>query len=128
VDAAARGQAEEARRHCEQAYKLAPHLAGSANNLAWMLAHADPPDLPQALTLVNGALERVPGNASFLDTRGHVLAKMGRWQEALADLELVLRERPDNPALHRILAECYRHLGQQEMAAEHQRLSTAKAP
>jgi tetratricopeptide (TPR) repeat protein len=128
ADAAARGQTEEARRHCEQAYKLAPHLTGAANNLAWMLAHADPPDLPQALTLVNGVLEREPRNASFLDTRGHVLAKMGRYQEALADLETVLRERPDNAELHRILAECYRHLGQPELAAEHQRLAAAKAP
>jgi tetratricopeptide (TPR) repeat protein len=127
LDAWERGRADEARLHWERALELAPHLAEVANNLAWLLARADPPDLPRALELVNRALERVPHEPRFLDTRGHILARTGKWKEALDDLEKVLLRGGDGPDLHRTLADVYAHLGDPGMAAEHRRRAEEKA-
>jgi tetratricopeptide (TPR) repeat protein len=60
---------------------------------------SDPAELKQALIDVDEALEELPDNASFLDTRGYVLYKLGRHNEALEDMnraiELVMAERDE---------------------------------
>jgi tetratricopeptide (TPR) repeat protein len=75
-DAWRRGRVNEARRHHEEAYRLAPQDEVAANNLAWMLAHSQPTDLPRALALINSVLERRPNHPSFRDTQQKILAKM----------------------------------------------------
>jgi tetratricopeptide (TPR) repeat protein len=125
MDAWDQGKTVEALVHLEQAYQLAPQMGVVANNLAWVLASAQPPDLDRALTLMNSVLERWPNEPLFRDTRGAVLAKMGRWKEALTDLQAALPGYPKNPELHRRLAEAYEQLGAPEMAAEHRRLAEA---
>ncbi len=121
IDAWERGKTDEAKLHWEQALQLAPHMAAAANNLAWLLAHVQPPDLPRALTLANQVLESWPDRPTFRGTRGMILAKMQRWKEALPDLEAALKSDPDGVDLHRVLAETYDQLGDKEMAAEHRR-------
>src|SRR5262249_58618903 len=122
-----RGQPAEARVDLEQAFKLAPDLPAVANNLAWLLANDSRPDLPRALELVNVALKHSPKELNFRDTRGRILAKLGRWQEALEDLEAALPGSPNNPGLHRALADAYEHLGDPAMAAKHRGLAEEKA-
>jgi predicted Zn-dependent protease len=126
MDAWEQGKHEEGLLHLEQAYQLAPHMGVVANNLAWVLANAQPPDLPRALTLMNTVLERWPNEPLYRDTRGEVLVKMGRWKEALTDLQAALPAYPNHPALHLRLAETYEHLGIPEMAAEHRRLADTR--
>jgi tetratricopeptide (TPR) repeat protein len=122
VDAWHRGEKQEARDHWEQAHKQAPHLTAVANNLAMFLADADPPDLPRALELINLVLEQAPEEANFRDTRGQIYMKLGKWREALTDLETALGKTPAPGAgLHRRLATVYDQLGNAAMAAEHQR-------
>jgi uncharacterized protein HemY len=123
-----RGDKAGARQHLEQAYQAAPEAALIANNMAWMLAFTDPPDLQKSHDLVETALRRWPNQPRFRNTRGHILAKLGRWQEAVTDLEASLDSLPDKSNAHRALAEAYDHLGLPAMAAEHQRLAAAKAP
>ena len=72
---------------------------------------------------MNSVLERWPDEPMFRDTRGAVLAKMGRWKEALTDLQAALPGYPKNPDLHRRLAEAYEHVGAADMAAQHRRLA-----
>lgn len=126
MDAWEQSNQDEALLHLEQAYQLAPQLGVVANNLAWVLANAQPPDLPRALILCNSLLERWPEEPMYRDTRGQIHLKMGHWKEALADLEIALRRRPNDVALHRSLAETYRHLDMPEMAAEHERRAGGK--
>jgi tetratricopeptide (TPR) repeat protein len=126
MDAWEQGKQDEALRHLEQAYQLAPQMGVVANNLAWVLANARPPDLPRALALSNSLLERWPEEPMFRDTRGHIHVKMGHWKEALTDLEIALRGRPNDAGLHRALADTYRHLDMPEMAAEHERRADGK--
>jgi predicted Zn-dependent protease len=96
-----------------------------ANNLALALTAGNSPELARALSLVNLALDHAPGDVNFRDTRGRILARMGKWKEALPDLEAALTQRANQPELHRTLAETYDHLGVTAMAAEHKRLAEA---
>jgi tetratricopeptide (TPR) repeat protein len=127
VDAWRRGKSDEARLHLELAHKADPALPLVANNLAWSLAQEKKADLPRALDLVNLALKQEPTNPTFRDTRGRIYLKMGRCEDALADLEAALSSSPNNPSVHLALAEAYDRLGNPPLAAEHRRLARAEA-
>src|SRR5205823_4094587 len=90
IDAFERGKLDQAKQYLEQAYKLDPAGPVLANNLAWVLAHTNPPDLDRALAIINTVIERQPKDARFRETRGQVLAKIGRWHEAITDLQAAL--------------------------------------
>jgi tetratricopeptide (TPR) repeat protein len=128
MDAWQNGEHDKARLHLEQAHTLSPQSAVVTNNLAWLLAHAEKPDLERALALAEAALKSQPNRVAIRDTRGRILARMGRWKEALADLEAVLPALADDRELHRTLADVYEHLGNPSLAAEHKRLAEAKKP
>jgi tetratricopeptide (TPR) repeat protein len=127
VVALRRGRNEEARLHWEQANALSPDMPVVANNLAMLLATAKEPDLPRALGLIDLALERSPKEPNFRHTRGTILQKMGRYKEALTDLEAALVAFPDSSKLHTQLADVYEQLGVPELAAEHRRQAEATA-
>ena len=116
-----RDEPKQARLHLEQAARIAPQMPIVANNLAWVLAHSEPPDLARGLKLIDQAIERWPDQPQCRGTRGSILARMRRWQEALPDLEAGLRAKPDDNDLHRELAITYENLGEPGMAAEHRR-------
>jgi tetratricopeptide (TPR) repeat protein len=78
-------------------------------------------DLPRALAMINGLLEKA-NQLSYLETRGQILARMGRWKEALRDLEAALPSLKRNRELHRTLVVVYDKLGMPEMAAAHRRV------
>jgi len=124
ADAWRRGHKDQARVHVERAFQIAPHLPIVANNLAWTLAHQPEPDLSRALELSEAAIKQEPNNKNFRDTRGRILAKLGRWQEALPDLEASLVDRKDEAELHLLLAEAYEKIGVPAIAAAHRRLAT----
>jgi predicted Zn-dependent protease len=109
--------------HLEQAYALPPEMGLVANNLAWALASAQPPDLPRALGLIDSVVQRWPADPVFRDTRGQILARLGRWREALTDLQVALPIYGTKPEFHRRLADCYRHLEMPAMAQEHEQLA-----
>jgi tetratricopeptide (TPR) repeat protein len=119
VDASLRGDLAAARFHLEQAAKLDPKATAVANNLAWFLAIGPDPDLPRALSLADLALEQRPNQREYRGTRGVILSKLGRWKEAVSDLEAGLEANPNDPDLHRSLADAYEHVGDPNMAAEH---------
>ena len=58
---------------------------------------------------------------TFLETRGQVLAKLGRDEEAIADLAKSLEAFPNVPEIHETLARCYRKIGNAELADAHQK-------
>ncbi len=123
-----RGDATSARTHLEEADRLGPGTPLVANNLAWVLARAEPPDLARALSLADLAVERQPDARRFHGTRGDVLARLGRWRDALPELEAGLADAPDDPDLHRALAVAYENLGDLAMAARHRKIAEASRP
>lgn len=62
------------------------------NNICWIMAVRNV-SLPTALFICNAALEISPNHTAALDSRGLVLLRMGRNQDALASYEAALRNR-----------------------------------
>jgi predicted Zn-dependent protease len=122
------GRPEEGKFQLKQAFEQSPQMPVVVNNLAWMLAKDTPPDLERALQLIQSVIERWPNQPNFLDTRGHIYAKMNRLDEALPDLEKSIKAFPDSKATHEALAEIYEKKGVKEMAEEHRRLAGPKKP
>lgn len=119
LKASRRGESEESLWHFQRAYDLDPSLAGVANNLAWALSHRSNPDLGRALGLISQVLERWPDEPAYRDTRGEIYLRMGRWDEALRDLEFALPSMREEARLHHSLAEVYDRLGKPSLAARH---------
>lgn len=95
------------------------------NNLRWAIAHAEPPDLDRALNLANAAHQAAPNHPDVLETRGQILAKLGRWKEAITDLDKALPAMPNRARVHDTLAPAYENLGVKELADEHRRRARA---
>jgi tetratricopeptide (TPR) repeat protein len=116
------GDLEQGLVHLEQALERNPRVPEVLNNLAWALAHRDPPDLPRALQLAETA-QTLANHPETYDTLGTILAKMGRPREAVTQLENALRVLPPRAEIHRTLSEVYEQLGNEELAAEHRQLA-----
>lgn len=119
---------QRALTHLEQAYRLSPRMPLVGNNLAWVLASANPPDLDRALGLASALVDRWPDDPTYRDTRAFVYSRMGRWNDALVDLQKALPRNSNNPAFHARLAEAYDKLGLAAIAAEHRRIANELAP
>ncbi|MGB1931275.1 MAG: tetratricopeptide repeat protein, partial [Mariniblastus sp.] len=109
--------------HLEQAYEMDSSLISVMNNLAWMLAHSEPPDLDRALELSTAAVKRVPKDARCRDTLGTVLMKLGRNKEAIPHLEIALSGASDRQAVHQKLSATYKSLGMDELSQIHEKAS-----
>lgn len=120
------GNLTAARSHFEDAHRLDPENAQTANNLAWLLANSEPYELARALQLAADAVTAFPAQANFRETRGQILAKLGRYKEAVTDLELALSALSQMPSIHAALAKAYEALGDTELAARHRELSATK--
>jgi len=101
--AEAAGQYRQAAEHYLAGLKDAPGDVAGCNNLAYLYAeHLGAAE--KALPYARRALEAQPDNSNVLDTYGWVLAKLGRFQEAVAVLERAERLSAESALL------CY-HLG-----------------
>lgn len=128
TDAGERGDYEQAIKHLEQAYNLDPNAPIVANNLAWYLLNNDTIDLNRAYELVSALAERWPLMAAIHDTRGQILAKMGRWDEALAELQKGLAQMRGRVRTHEALAEVCEQLGMNDIADEHRNIAASLRP
>lgn len=118
-----KGEDEKARVHLEQAFKLNTQLPELANSYAWLVAISPPFDLQRALKLIDAVVETAPENPKYRDTRGQILTRMGKYEEALKDLEFAVQEMPNSRSVHRSLEYCYRNLGMKEKADEELKLA-----
>jgi len=67
------GDLQSASVHYQLALKQQPRTMEAMNNLAWTLAHTDPPELDRALGLAEAALAAAPDHPEVLETRGQIL-------------------------------------------------------
>jgi tetratricopeptide (TPR) repeat protein len=123
IDAWQNDNPAEARYHWEKAFALDKDKNSTlvANNLAWVVAFHEPTDPPRALSMIDAAIEKAPGDPRFRGTRGHILAKMERHKEALPDLEAAIPAYPNDERLFRQLAESCRILNMPKMAEDYKR-------
>lgn len=111
----------QAEFHLKRAIDLMPQAPIVANNFAWYLAFKDPPELEQAMTVIDPVVKLLPNDARVLDTRGNILVKLKRYQEGINDLERALRTLKDNEQTHAALAEAYEGLGIPDLAERHRK-------
>ncbi len=121
----ARGDTESAIFHLETALEQDPRMIEVANNLAWVLAHQESPDLQRAEQLIKVAVTGAPKHPLVLDTQATIAMLQGHHREALPILEKLLAaaSAPNKPPLHAKLAEVYEALDQPSLAAKHRELS-----
>jgi tetratricopeptide (TPR) repeat protein len=106
------GNADEARLHFELASAQGLQSAQLMNNLAWTIAFSETPQFETALQFANQALALMPGRPEILDTRGTILAKMGRYKEAIVDLEQAIPKHPRPERARETLRQCYEAIRQ----------------
>jgi thioredoxin-like negative regulator of GroEL len=110
--------------YLERAIELEPKSPVIANNLAWLLATRPDPDLERALKMSEVAVAEAPPNdlpalASYRDTRGQILVKLGRYEDALTDLVYALPHFLNSADIHLALSEAYRATNQNSKADAH---------
>jgi predicted Zn-dependent protease len=98
---------------------MSPQTPILANNLAWVTAFGPSPNLEKALATIEPVVRSWPDDPRFRGTRGQILASLGRWKEALPDLQAALKAYGDRPDLNLALATTYDHLDAPGIAAEH---------
>ncbi|VAX39185.1 hypothetical protein MNBD_PLANCTO02-615, partial [hydrothermal vent metagenome] len=118
-----KNEMEQASRHLEHAYKQDNRLGVIANNLAWILAFQKEPDYPRAMRIIDSVLKKWHQSPEFHDTRGQILMKMEKWEQALDDLELALAGLPNRIKLHKSLAKVYGKLKNPKLAKKHQQVA-----
>ena len=108
-----------ARRHFESLLERRCIQPIALNNLAWILAHHDPIDLSRALSLSELAIAE-DSTDRLRGTRGVILSKMGRFEEAVDDLRTALNANPSHARVyHEALSQAYERLGNQELVLSH---------
>jgi tetratricopeptide (TPR) repeat protein len=116
-----RGNVDAALKYLEQAYRLDPEADVTLNNLAWVLATAPKPDLERALKLAEAAVSLTDGAVRTRETRLRILVRLGRWDDALHDVEVCESTYRGRADFHRLAAEVYEHLKLNAPAEEHRR-------
>ncbi len=106
--------------HLEQAAEQMPRSGAILNNLAVALAMKEQPDYQKALQVANAAIDNVPiPTPHFFETRGQILFRMGRFREAISDLERALPAPDLKRKAHQMLADCYDKVGDTDLAQGH---------
>ena len=92
-----------------------PDYAPALNYLGYYYAERGE-NLEEAFSLVDRALVQEPGNGHYIDSRGWVLFKMGRKEEALKEIRSALNALGDHPEIYEHLGTIYLSLGQKDEA------------
>jgi tetratricopeptide (TPR) repeat protein len=113
------GNIEKAIPQLSIAATRTPNSVAILNNLAYYLCK-DGERLNEALKLIELAFESSKMlNLQLHETRGQILLKLGRYKDAISDLEMALKLPELMEDAHRGLAECYYAIGENEIAEHH---------
>ncbi len=111
------GDLDKAHLHLEQAKNQNPNAPVVLNNLAWVLAHAEPPRLEEASIVIEEALKMAPDVADILDTRAEIAISRGKPKDAITDLDKALKLRPSHKPYLERLVKAYQDAGDNDSAA-----------
>jgi tetratricopeptide (TPR) repeat protein len=99
------------------------NMPGLWNNMADAMFENGDADLDKALGLVNRAIQAMPDQPYFFDTRGKILLRQQKSVEAIADLERALAAPELRESIHVRLAEAWSSLGNDAEAERHRELA-----
>lgn len=113
----------------ERLIRSDPTNLTALNNLAGIYYKFPPYRLDRALELIERALETTPGNLGIQETKGQILARLGRFDLAKPLLEECLAAFPEEWNLHNTLAQIYEFEGTRNLAEVHRaRLAKLRKP
>lgn len=101
----------------EQGLAAHPKAHEIQNYLAYMWAEKGL-HLDEALVLVNGALQHMPDNAAYLDTRGWIYYRQGQYAQALRDLQAAAGLMQEDPTITDHLGDTLMALGRSTAAID----------
>jgi tetratricopeptide (TPR) repeat protein len=95
------------------------NLVLAINNLAVVNSMLDPPNFDEALRLIDRAIEVSRGYPEFLDSKGEILMRAKRYEEAISFFEKALEGEPTRISTREKLVSCYEKMGMMELADSH---------
>jgi tetratricopeptide (TPR) repeat protein len=107
---------DKAINHWQLAMGQDPNMVLALNNLAVAMSYLDPPKIDEGLKLIDRAIELTNGNAEFYDSRGEILDRAGRYEEAIVDFEKALVRDPYRLATREKLYQSYKSAGLEDLA------------
>ena len=113
---------EPAERLFRQALALDPTNAMTLNYLGYMLADKGI-QLPEALSMIQKAVNQQPANGAYLDSLGWVYYKMGNYELAEDNLRSAVQRDQTDPTVHMHLGDLYEKTGRIRQAAAQWQLS-----
>lgn len=108
---------ERAEAYYRKALEIKNDFAPAANNLAWNLAE-NGKNIDEALGFAQIAKEKMPNNASVMDTLGWIYYLKGSYLNAVTELQDSLARDPDNPVINYHLGLAYFKNNQPDAARE----------
>ncbi|MCU0238107.1 MAG: tetratricopeptide repeat protein [Pyrinomonadaceae bacterium] len=78
---------DESEKHYRKALELSPNSPIATNNLAWNIAATEKGNLDEAVTLMQGMMDKYPSQAGFYDTIGYVYFKKGLFAPAIENFK-----------------------------------------
>lgn len=107
---------KQAMIHWKLALGHDPNLVIAINNLAIGLSMLDPPQIDDALKMIDKAIELSKGEAEFFDSKGEILQRAERHDEAIVQFEKALQINQMRVGTRRNLVKCYETLGMKDLA------------
>lgn len=113
---------DTAERYFRQALALDPKNAMTLNYLGYMLADKGV-QLPEALKLIQQAVNQQPMNGAYLDSLGWAYYKLGEYDLAEDNLRSAVARDQTDPTVHMHLGDLYEKTGRIRLAAAQWQLS-----
>jgi len=116
---------KEAKKHMEAAVLSSPDDADVLIGLAGLLIKEPQPDFARVGKLATDAIhaKKVQGQVKidpdYYRIQGEAFLALGKWEPAIASLEVALPNHPDSKRMHRLLAKAYEAADQPELAMRH---------
>ncbi len=110
------GRFDEAEALFRRSLAGAPEDVEVLNDLAWLLALRDQKNAPEALQLIDRAIEAAGTLPTLIDTRAVVLMRLGKTDEAVSQLEAIRKRMPGKSSFAFHLAWAYQMAGRVEDA------------
>lgn len=111
-------QYEIGKKHYKDAIQLDGESNILKNNFAYRLARAKT-DLELAMSLINQAIQKSPNQYNYYDTRGWVYFQMGKYDDALKDMQKAFELDSSQELVIEHLGDVYFKLNQKEKALEY---------
>jgi Tfp pilus assembly protein PilF len=96
---------DEAVKYLRKAIELKPDYHPALNYLGYLYVDGNT-NMGEAGRLINKALELDPGNGAYIDSHGWLLYRLGKYKEAVVDLEKATRIVQD-PVIYDHLGDVY---------------------